>query len=112
MNMLAVITTTLLQPLIGYILDAASQSDIYTIADYQTALLTIPASLLFASVLVWFIPEKKIEKQPQRNHEDHLQHVVLLQDFLLSRLLSWAQQFLYLKIHHQQLTMVHHQPHH
>lgn len=57
-NTLAVITTPLLQPLIGYLLDAYSQTDIYTLIDYQHALLTIPASLLLASVLVCFLPEK------------------------------------------------------
>ena len=57
-NTLAVITTPLLQPLIGYLLDAFNQSGIYTMTDYQYALLTIPASLLIASLLVCFLPEK------------------------------------------------------
>ena len=57
-NTLAVITTPLLQPFIGYLLDAFNKTGIYTLADYQTALLTVPASLLIASVLVCFLPEK------------------------------------------------------
>lgn len=58
-NTLAVLTTPLLQPLIGYLLDACNHTGIYTIADYQTALLVIPGSLLIASILVCFLPEKK-----------------------------------------------------
>lgn len=57
-NTLAVITTPLLQPLIGYLLDVSNKTGDYTIADYQTALLTIPVSLLIASILVCFLPEK------------------------------------------------------
>ena len=57
-NTLAVITTPLLQPLIGYLLDAFSQTDVYVLSDYQSALLTIPASLLIACILVYFLPEK------------------------------------------------------
>jgi len=58
-NTLAVITTPLLQPLIGYLLDMFSANGVYTITSYQYALLTIPASLLIASMLVFFLPEKK-----------------------------------------------------
>ena len=57
-NMLAVITTPLLQPLVGYLLDTFNQSGVYTIADYQKALLAIPISLFLASILVCFLPEK------------------------------------------------------
>ena len=57
-NTLAVITTPLLQPLIGYLLDAFNQTGIYTMGDYQIALLVIPGSLLIASILVCFLPEK------------------------------------------------------
>ena len=57
-NMLAVLTTPLLQPLIGYQLDALNHTGVYTLSNYQTALLTIPASLILASILVFFLPEK------------------------------------------------------
>ncbi len=56
-NMLAVVTTPLLQPLIGYLLDTFNQTGIYTLANYQMALLAIPVSLLIASILVCFLPE-------------------------------------------------------
>jgi MFS family permease len=58
-NTLAMVTTPLLQPLIGYLLDHFNHSGIYSLQDYQQALLTIPASLLLASVLVILLPEKK-----------------------------------------------------
>lgn len=58
-NMLAVVTTPLLQPLVGYLLDAFNDTDVYTIADYQIALLVIPGSLLVACILVFFLPEKR-----------------------------------------------------
>ena len=58
-NMLAVIMTPLLQPLIGYLLDIFNQSGVHTIIDYEQALLTVPLSLLIASILVCFLPEKK-----------------------------------------------------
>ena len=61
-NTLAVITTPLLQPLIGYLLDAHNQTGIYTVADYQIALLAVPVSLLLASILVCFLPEKMSEQ--------------------------------------------------
>jgi len=57
-NTLAVITTPLLQPLIGYLLDSSSTTKIYTVADFKIALLIIPISLLIASILVCFLPEK------------------------------------------------------
>ena len=57
-NMLAVITTPLLQPLIGYQLDVLNPTGVYTLSNYQSALLTIPASLILASILVLFLPEK------------------------------------------------------
>ena len=59
-NTLAVITTPLLQPLIGYLLDSSSTTKIYTVADFQIALLIIPMSLVIASILVCFLPEKNI----------------------------------------------------
>jgi len=58
-NMLAVITTPILQSLIGYMLDSYSQTNDYTLANYQAALITIPASLIIACVLVCFLPERK-----------------------------------------------------
>jgi MFS family permease len=58
-NMLAVITTPILQTLIGYLLDSHRQGGQYTLVDYQWALLTVPACLLLACALVWFLPEKK-----------------------------------------------------
>ena len=62
-NMLAVITTPLLQPLIGYFLDCSNPSGVYATLDYEHALLAVPISLLIASVLVCFLPEKKQEKK-------------------------------------------------
>ena len=61
-NMLAVITTPLLQPMIGYFLDCSNSSGTYATIDYERALLAVPISLLIASVLVCFLPEKKLEK--------------------------------------------------
>ncbi len=57
-NTLAVITTPLLQPLIGFLLDANNRTGVYTLIDYQFALLTVPACLVIAAVLVCFLPEK------------------------------------------------------
>lgn len=59
-NTLALVTTPLLQPFIGYLLDLFSQNEHqYTLANYQNALLVIPISLLIACVLVLYLPEKK-----------------------------------------------------
>lgn len=57
-NMLAMVTTPLLQPLIGYLLDIFNKTGVYTLANYQIALLTIPLSLIIACILVFFLPEK------------------------------------------------------
>lgn len=57
-NMLAMITTPILQPFIGFLLDTLSNNGVYTLAYYQTALLTIPSSLIIAGLLVFFLPEK------------------------------------------------------
>jgi MFS family permease len=57
-NTLAVVTTPLFQPLIGYLLDVSNGTGIYTIKDYQNGLLLIPLSLLLAGMLVFFLPEK------------------------------------------------------
>ncbi len=59
-NTLALITTPLMQPLIGYFLDLSSSAGAYTLVDYQKSLLIIPGSLLIAALLVCFLPEKKI----------------------------------------------------
>ena len=58
-NTLAMLSATILQPLIGYLLDIISgKPNIYTLGDYQLALLIIPSSLLLASFLVHFLPER------------------------------------------------------
>lgn len=58
-NTLALISTPLLQPLIGFLLDCLSNTGTYSLSNYQIALLTIPASLVIACVLVCFLPETK-----------------------------------------------------
>ncbi len=58
-NMLAMITTPILQPMIGFLLDALSKNGLYTLSNYQTALLVIPGSLILAGILACFLPEKK-----------------------------------------------------
>ncbi len=58
-NTLALVTTPLLQPFIGYLLDLFSETGTYySLANYQSALLVIPLSLLIACVLACFLPEK------------------------------------------------------
>ena len=58
-NTLAIISTPLLQPLVGYLLDLFSATGTsYTLANYQNALLVIPISLLIACVLACYLPEK------------------------------------------------------
>lgn len=60
-NTLAIITTPMLQPLVGYLLDLFSETGThYTLANYQNALLVIPLSLLVACVLACYLPEKII----------------------------------------------------
>ncbi|MDI1351747.1 MAG: MFS transporter [bacterium] len=60
-NTLAMLSAPLLQPLVGYLLDNFSNHDgIYTLGDYQKALLIIPIALILASVLAHYLPEKKI----------------------------------------------------
>ncbi|MDP3561428.1 MAG: MFS transporter [Legionellaceae bacterium] len=56
-NTLALITTPLLQPLIGYLLEAFSTNSLYTINNYQTSLLILPFCLVLASILVCFLPK-------------------------------------------------------
>lgn len=57
-NTLALITTPLLQPLVGLLLEISSHGQNYTIKDYQFALLILPISFIVSCVLVWFLPEK------------------------------------------------------
>ena len=60
-NTLAMISAPLIQPLIGYLLDLEANpgvSHVYHIQNYQTGLVIVPAGLLVASVLVFFLPEK------------------------------------------------------
>ena len=58
-NTLAMLSAPLLQPLVGYLLDIFNDSDhIYTLDDYQKALLIIPLALVLASILAQFLPEK------------------------------------------------------
>lgn len=59
-NTIAMLSAPLLQPFVGYLLDKVSnQPGVYTLGDYQTALLILPIGLVLASVLVHFLPEKK-----------------------------------------------------
>ncbi len=60
-NTLAIVTTPVLQPLIGYMLESVSNKGVYTLADYQTSLLILPGCLLTACILVCYLPGKKIE---------------------------------------------------
>lgn len=55
-NTLALITTPILQPLIGYWLDCLSPTSHYRLIDYQYALLVIPGCLIIAAGLVFFLP--------------------------------------------------------
>ncbi|HBI21933.1 MAG TPA: MFS transporter [Legionella sp.] len=59
-NTLALITTPILQPFIGYLLDLFSPTDTaYTLSNYQNALLIMPMLLLVACFLVNYLPEKR-----------------------------------------------------
>lgn len=58
-NTLAMLSAPLLQPLVGYLLDTFStEPGIFTLRDYQSALLIIPLALVLASVLTHYLPEK------------------------------------------------------
>lgn len=60
-NTLAMLSAPLFQPLVGYLLDLFSNTPgVYTLRDYQAALLIIPISLVFASILAQFLPEKTV----------------------------------------------------
>ncbi|CDZ77459.1 putative sulfoacetate transporter SauU [Legionella massiliensis] len=59
-NTLAMLTAPLIQPLIGYLLDLFSDSkQVYSLSNYQDALVIIPIALFIASGLVFFLPEKQ-----------------------------------------------------
>ncbi|MDP3704923.1 MAG: MFS transporter [Legionellaceae bacterium] len=60
-NTLALITTPLLQPFVGYLLSILGLTGKYTLADYQTALLVLPCCIICACGLVCFLPEKNKE---------------------------------------------------
>jgi MFS family permease len=58
-NTLGMLSAPILQPIIGYFLDLnALYKGMYSLDDYQRALLIIPFCLLLAGVLVFFLPEK------------------------------------------------------
>ncbi|MDA9272002.1 MFS transporter [bacterium] len=60
-NTLALVTTPILQPFIGYLLDASSSTPgVYTLTNYQHALLIMPGLLLIACILVCYLPEKRL----------------------------------------------------
>jgi len=60
-NTLGMLSAPLLQPLIGYLLDTFStNANLYTLNDYQFALLIIPAALVTASIMAYYLPEKRI----------------------------------------------------
>lgn len=59
-NTLAMLSAPLLQPFVGYLLDKVSSTPgVYSLGDYQIALLIIPLALGLASVLAHFLPEKQ-----------------------------------------------------
>ncbi|MGC1182668.1 MFS transporter [Legionella sp.] len=58
-NTLGMLSTPILQPLIGYLLDYFSgHTGHYTLENYQLTLLIIPAVLIIASILSQYLPEK------------------------------------------------------
>jgi len=60
-NTLALVTTPLLQPLIGYLLELLSTTKgIYSLANYQISLSILPLCLLLACGLVCLLPDKKV----------------------------------------------------
>ena len=59
-NTLAMLTAPLLQPVVGYILDCLStKPDAYTLANYQNALLILPAALVLACFCAAMLPESE-----------------------------------------------------
>lgn len=60
-NTLAMVTAPLLQPLIGYILDASNpQHGVHSLSSYQHALALIPLALCLSGILSLFLPEKNV----------------------------------------------------
>ncbi len=67
-NTLALVTTPLLQPFVGFLLDLSSTTGTtYTLENYQNALMVIPVSLVIACGLACYLPEKN-----ETNHSDLL----------------------------------------
>lgn len=59
-NTLAMLSAPILQPLVGYLLDHLAVSPgVYSLENYQTVLLIIPAALILASYLTRSLPEKR-----------------------------------------------------
>lgn len=59
-NTLAMLSAPLLQPFIGYLLDVFSTTPgVYTLGNYQKALLIIPIALVIASMLSQILPNKR-----------------------------------------------------
>lgn len=68
-NTLAMTSAPLLQPLVGLILDKTCKiPGHYSLEEYQTALLVVPAALILASLFSHFLPEKP-------NHQDRIKTV-------------------------------------
>ena len=61
-NMLCVMVTPLLQPLIGALLSLSPHHHhSYTSGDYRLALSVLPALLLVAAVVAWWIPDLTVQ---------------------------------------------------
>lgn len=61
-NTLAMLSAPVLQPLVGYLLDLSSTTPgVYTLGDYQFALLIIPGAVILASILTYYLPEKGLQ---------------------------------------------------
>ncbi|MDF1757266.1 MAG: MFS transporter [Legionellaceae bacterium] len=58
-NSLGLVTAPLLQPLVGFMLEHLSYDKIYTLSEYQTALLILPLGLVISGILACFLPEKR-----------------------------------------------------
>lgn len=58
-NTLALITTPILQPLIGYVVDASGRP--ITLSDYQLALSILPVCILIAAVLVAYLKLPQVQ---------------------------------------------------
>ncbi|OGV35458.1 MAG: MFS transporter [Legionellales bacterium RIFCSPHIGHO2_12_FULL_35_11] len=57
-NTLALITVPFLQPFVGYILETVSPDKIYSLSEYQLALINLPICLVIAGILASFLPER------------------------------------------------------